>query len=175
MKYTFTIRLGGGQEKLVVQANPGELAWHVVLKVLGYILFREHRPRIEEGIGWHYKPDLVALDAEGKLALWVDCGNIAVRKIDRVARKVGKAPFYILRRTEHEADTLVRAMTGKVRDLARVKVLSFDEGVVDEIAAWLDATNDLTCRRRDESLELTLENRRGRLARATKVRTWSDG
>ncbi|MFV0347218.1 MAG: YaeQ family protein [Halodesulfovibrio sp.] len=129
--------------KLVLRAAPGEVAWHIALKVLGYLLFMEYEPRIEEGIGWHYKPDLVSLDAEGRLRLWVDCGNIAVRKIDRVAQKVGAdVPFIILRRTQRDAQLLAQSLD-KMRFPERVHILSFDKGFVDALAEALDATNHI--------------------------------
>ena len=129
--------------KLVLRAALGEVAWHIALKVLGYLLFMEYEPRIEEGIGWHYKPDLVSLDAEGRLRLWIDCGNIAVRKIDRVAQKLGAhVPFIILRRTQRDALLLAQSL-GRMRFPERVHILSFDKGFVDALAGALDATNHI--------------------------------
>ncbi|UZP67030.1 YaeQ family protein [Desulfovibrio mangrovi] len=132
--------------KLVLRAAPGEVAWHIALKILGYLLFMEYEPRIEEGIGWHYKPDLVSLDDHGALRLWVDCGNIAVRKIDRVAQKVGPdAPFVILRRSHRDALLLAQSLD-KMRFPERVHILSFEKGFVDAFADALDATNQIQTR-----------------------------
>jgi uncharacterized protein YaeQ len=174
MKFTFNINLttpdAEHQEKLVIASGAGELMWHVTLKLVGYLLFMEDRPRIEEGIGWHYKPDLVARDAGGRLTLWVDCGNIAVKKIDSVATKIGTAGrFVILRRTRREAELLNVVMGKKVKRRQRVTVLSFDDDFVDTVADLLDVTNELTCRRAEDTLRLTLTNRHGRRNLTTRV------
>ncbi len=174
MKFTFNIHLtapdAARQEKLVIASGSGEVAWHVALKLIGYLLFIEARPRIEEGIGWHYKPDLVAHDAEGRLTLWVDCGNIAVKKIDAVATKVGTAArFVILRRTRREAELLNVVMGKKVKHRQRVTVLSFDDDFVDALADLLDSTNALTCRRTEDTLHLRLTNRHGRRNLTTRI------
>lgn len=158
------------EEKIVLGAWTGEKMWHVVLKLFGYLLFHEHRPRIEEGIGWHFKPDLVRLDERGRVALWVDCGNIAPRKIDRVATKVG-APgrFFILKRHRRSAEMLRQLLDGKIRHLDRVHLVAFDDHVVDDVAQELDGTNKLTVRRSAERLELRLVNRRGEMDFATSI------
>ena len=189
MKFTVSLERivhnGGGPQtaphaaKLVLHSAPGEVAWHIALKLLGYTLFMDYAPRIEEGIGWHYKPDLVALDAQGQVRLWVDCGNIAVRKIERVAVKVGNgAPFFILRRTHRDAQLLAQSLTGKMRFPERLRILSFDNGVVDALAAHLDTTNHIRAHigilphhegeapatpRGFTDIRLTAENRRGAL------------
>ncbi|MCS6860627.1 MAG: YaeQ family protein [Abditibacteriales bacterium] len=177
MKYTFTIHLmtsdAQHREKLVIAAGAGEVAWHVALKLIGYLLFIEDRPRIEEGIDWHYKPDLVAHDAEGRLTLWVDCGNIAVKKVDAVATKVGTAArFVILRRTRREAERLHVVMGKKVKHRQRVIVLSFDDDFVDALADSLDSTNELTCRRTADGLHLRLVNRHGGRYLTTRIYRW---
>jgi uncharacterized protein YaeQ len=169
VKFTFSLTIDDVKEKLVIDAWKGEMTWHVVLKLLGFLLFFEDRPRIEESVQWHYKPDLFARDNEGKLRLWIDCGNIAVRKIDRVATKMGSERFFILRRTRHEAERLKAAMDGRVKHLARVQLVAFDDGFVDDLAAHLDRTNDLEASRSEKALALTVSNRRGRFARETAV------
>jgi uncharacterized protein YaeQ len=169
----FTVNLGVDdreEEKLVIAAWKGEMTWHIVLKLLGFILFHEDRPRIEESVQWHYKPDLVALDPEtGKIRLWIDCGNIAVKKIDRVATKIGAERFVILRRTLDEARRLDAAMDGKVKHRERVQLIAFDDGLVDDLAAHLDRTNELVVRRAEDELTIDCSNRRGRFRRTTAL------
>lgn len=177
MRLTFRLELeldgtdgGRTEEKLVLAAWTGEKMWHVVLKLLGYLLFYEQKPRIEEGIGWHYKPDLVRLDERGRVALWVDCGNIAPRKIDRVAKKVGgEGRFFILKRHRRAAEALRHLLAGKTRHLERVHLIAFDDHVVDELAKALDGTNRLAVRRTAERLVLRLANRRGEKTFETSI------
>ena len=64
------------QRRFLLQAAEGELAWHIALKLIAFILWMEHEPQVEM---------VVLRDAAGKVRLWGDCRNIAVRKIERVA------------------------------------------------------------------------------------------
>lgn len=152
------------RDRIVLDAAPGEVPWHIALKFLGYLLYREWEPRVEEGVGWHYKPDLVSLDAAGNIRLWLDCGNIAARKTDRVAAKLGEdTPFRILRRTEKDARQLAATLAGKVRHPQRVRLIAFDAGFVDAIAAGLDSTNRIKALRGADRLDLTFETRQDRV------------
>ena len=168
MKFTFSIQFDGpgGQlrEKMVAAAAGSEVTWHIALKFLGYLLFHQERPRIEQGVDWHYKPDLVALDPFGPVKLWVDCGNIAVKKIDRVATWVGPdAKFFILRRTRREAEILVANMKGKIKHAGRVSLIWFDDGFVDQLAKVLDSVNRCSGSQADDQLTLVVSNRHGEI------------
>jgi len=174
VKYTFTISLAADgvehRDKTVLAADRSELPWHIALKLMGLLLFWEEQPRVEEGVGWHYKPDLVALAPDGEIRLWVDCGNIAVRKIDRVAAKVGAAGrFVILRRQRQDAALLTQALTRKVGHGRRVEIWHFDPGFVDELAASLDATNEVRAERTPDRLVVTVRSRRGERTLATEI------
>ncbi len=171
MKFTLDLRVDDlEREKLVIAAWKGEMTWHITLKLLGYVLYFEERPRIEESVQWHYKPDLFARDeATGKIKLWIDCGNIAVRKIDRVATKIGAERFVILRRNVDEGRRLKDAMEGKVKHIERVLVIAFDDGLVDGLANHLDRTNDFAVRRSATELKIDCSNRRGRFERLTQL------
>jgi uncharacterized protein YaeQ len=170
VKFTFNLSLDGThEEKLVIAAWKGEMVWHIALKLLGYLLHFEEHPRIEESVQWHYKPDLVARDETGKITLWIDCGNIAVRKIDRVATKIGAERFLILRRTRGEAARLDDAMEGRVKHRARVQLIAFADGFVDALAAHLDRTNDLEARRSENEIALVVSNRRGRFEKTSPL------
>lgn len=166
VKFTFTVELttsaGTDRDKVVVASSGSEVTWHIALKLLGYLLFFEERPRIEQGVGWHYKPDLVVTDATGRVQRWVDCGNIAVKKIDRVATWLGgQADFHILRRTRRETELLARLALDKIKRPERVQLVWFDDDVVDRLARLLDSSNRCTCERSADRLSLTIVNRHG--------------
>ncbi len=60
----------------------GESYQHVLMKALGYAMFAPAFPNleIETRVGLRYKPDLIALGANGDFALWGECGQNAIRK-----------------------------------------------------------------------------------------------
>lgn len=176
MKFTvsFSLEKEGRthQEKRVLASHPSEVRWHIALKVLGLLLFADLRPQVEEGVGWHYKPDLVAFGPLGEVSLWVDCGNISARKVDRVSRWLGSpGRFFVLERDEGEGRELARVIARKVRHPDRVTVHYFDEGVVDDLAAHLDATNEMRGHLGDAQLALTVTSRRGDLRMLTGIHT----
>jgi uncharacterized protein YaeQ len=165
MKYTCTITRhssrGTLRGKTVLRAAPGEVSWHIALKILGYILFMPHAPRIEENVGWHFKPDLAAYAPDGGVSLWVDCGNIAVRKISRVAAWLpAAAEFHILRRTVRDA-SLLCASARAVRRPERVHITAFDNGFVHTLADMLYATNRMEAVLDNHRLALTVTCRSG--------------
>lgn len=165
MKYTCSITRHSNastlRSKVVLRAGVSEVAWHIALKILGFILFMQHKPLIEEGVGWHYKPDLVAFTPTGAISLWVDCGNIAVRKIDRVASWLPKeAEFHILRRTAKDAMTLAAAAKN-IKKPERLLLTAFDTGFVDAVAESLGVTNRMDATLSDNRLVLQLANRGG--------------
>lgn len=181
MKLTFQIQLRSGSEvkdpepqKLVIAGWNGEMGWHLALKLLAYLVFFEMRPKIEVGIGWHYKPDLVSLDDRGNVELWVDCGNIAVRKIDRVATKVGTdGRFFIFKRHSSETRLLLRALRGKIKRPERLTLVCFDDEFVDHLTELLDGTNELRVDRSAESLRLHLKNRHGEQVLESRIHRFS--
>ncbi len=69
----------------------GETYRHVLLKALGYAMFVEEYPdlEIELPVGLRYKPDLVALAADGdglnqrgaRFRFWGECGLVTMRKV----------------------------------------------------------------------------------------------
>ena len=174
MKYTVSITLIADgtvhRDKRVLGAGPSELPWHIALKLLGLLLFFEPGLQVEQGLGWHYKPDLLSLDAEGRVRLWIDCGNISVRKVDRVANKVGATGrFALLRRQRQDADLLLRSLEGRLRHPERVELLHFDDGFVDRFAGALGTTNEIEAERTDARLDLALRNRGGESRLVSRV------
>lgn len=146
MKFTFRItnKTTGEVEKFVTESGSSEVDWHIALKVLGYMLYFERRPEIEQDVGQHYRPDLFAWDEyHQNVSLWIDCGNIAVKKIDKVATKMGKSgKFVILRRTEQDAKNLFDRIQ-RIKHPERVSIISFAPEFVDKVAGLLDRTNDV--------------------------------
>ncbi|WP_051260984.1 YaeQ family protein [Desulfovibrio inopinatus] len=176
MKYTLSLALEMDdiliKDKVVLRAGPSEVVWHIALKMLGYMLYAQDRPVIEHGVGRHYKPDLVRLAPDGSIALWIDCGNIAVKKVDRVAMWVGTiGRFVILRRNAYEAATLLDAGRGRLKRPERVTVRYFEDGFVNGFAGCLDTANSVDARREEDRLSLSIQNRRGRNVLESTVST----
>lgn len=146
MKLTFSITNSQTSErdKFVIEQAPSEVSWHIALKLLGYILYFDRKPQIEQDVGQHYRPDLFSWDEfHQNVSLWIDCGNIAVKKIDKVATKMGKSgEFVILRRTEFDAKNLSDRIQ-KIKHPERVTIISFEDRFVDQVADLIEGTNEV--------------------------------
>ena len=82
--------LWGAERRVTLYKRAGESRDHVVLKLLGLVLFFhpdlvvEHPERV--GV---YKSDLSRRDARGDVVQWVECGLVSAFKLDRLTRALG--------------------------------------------------------------------------------------
>lgn len=167
MKYSFNIQANDGKqdytEKLVLGAFSNESGGHIALKLLAYLMFIKKRPRIDEDAGWHFVPDLIARNDGGDIILWIDCGSVSAKKADTIATKVRDSiDFYVFRKTEREMEQFYKQIQDKVKHLANVKCVSFDDDFVDGIGNALDRTNNLEAYVTDEMVTITIENSFGK-------------
>jgi hypothetical protein len=90
----------------------GESRDHVVLKLLGLLLTSAHPSahvvKIEPP---HrvvdYKPDVAAFNAAGEVVEWIECGDVAVGKLDKLTRALGGAVLvHVLKKGERPARLL---------------------------------------------------------------------
>lgn len=166
MKYSVTLEEAGGsardgREKLVLASQASESAWHITLKLLGYLLYHAHAPAIERSVNWHYKPDLVTMNGDG-VSLWIDCGVIGVKKIERVSAWLSpQAQFVILRSQQRDARHLLHAVRNRLKPGRSLTIHWFENGAVHALADRLDAANTLSWRIEKEGLAISLRNRGG--------------
>ncbi len=81
--------------RLVVVKKPVERAEHVFMKAFLWALFLPDYPKIavEVPIGDRYKPDLVALDAEGRPVFWAESGKVGAEKLTSLLRRYRDTHF----------------------------------------------------------------------------------
>ncbi|MFA6601234.1 MAG: hypothetical protein WCU74_09540, partial [Candidatus Omnitrophota bacterium] len=87
-KYTFDLKFPKVQKKLILVKSDLELHAHVIMKLLGYVLYYDPELKIEASVDMHYMPDLVIPGDHGVPRLWIDCGKIAIRKVESLAQKL---------------------------------------------------------------------------------------
>jgi hypothetical protein len=132
---TYHIRVAG--ERLTVHKKNGESYEHVLMKVLGYAMFRPLYPRleVEKRIGLRYKPDLIALDDQGKAEFWGECGHVGLRKVvwlakHRGARQIALFKFDIL--AKHFIEQVREEVEPRYRPPSRIRLFNFDSVVAKE-------------------------------------------
>jgi uncharacterized protein YaeQ len=149
MKFNFNLRSDDWRrklpEKLIIGRTELESVECVVLKLLAYvILFRE---RLEISPNLHdedipFIPGVVQLDYERRPALWVECGDCTVQKLDKLAVKAHEAEIWVMLRSPDALAQLVRQMThAKVRK-NRYHLIAFEEEMFTEMVRLLHTRND---------------------------------
>jgi uncharacterized protein YaeQ len=146
---TYHFRIRG--ERLTVYKKNGESYEHVLMKTLGYAMFRPRYPQleVERRIGLRYKPDLVALDEQGKAEFWGECGHVGLRKVSWLAKHSGArhlALFKMNITAKHFIEQVRAEVEPRYRPPTRIVLFNFDALVVQEVgeeltdvpAAWYE-------------------------------------
>ena len=143
MKYTFNIHDERIPPKLVLVQAKGESEAHIILKLLSYLMFYRQGIKIEHRVEQHFKPDLVIEGDNFQPLLWVDCGNTAIRKLNKVATKNHDCEIYIVKENSRQLDAYYQKAQKRVKRIERVRFICFDDGFVTALVNGLQRTNDV--------------------------------
>lgn len=136
---TYHLRLAG--ERLTLYKQAGESYEHVLMKALGYVMFRAVYPtlEIERRIGLRYKPDLVALDDTQQIEFWGECGAVSFRKIAWLAKHTRARRIVIFKfaQTLQAVAQWIQLLRAEVepryRPKARLSLIIFAASVMEEV------------------------------------------
>jgi uncharacterized protein YaeQ len=149
-KYSFRFESRDRRRELpggiIIAQNDTETIAHVVLKMLGFVLFYRERLQIEGDVhndSITYKPDLVWLDYDMRPKLWVECGECSVNKLDKLAVKVHNAEIWVLKKSPAAAEHLLAAMAKEELRRDRYHILSFEEEMFGELCGLVTARNEM--------------------------------
>lgn len=149
-KYSFRFRSEERRRelpnKLIIAQNEPETTAHVLLKLLAYMLFYRDRLQMETSLhldNISYVPDLIQLDYTLRPALWVECGECGVAKIDKLAVKVPEAEIWIVKKSLTEAQNLVRGMERGDLRRNRYGIIAFDSDLFQELEGMIQNRNDI--------------------------------
>lgn len=135
---------GDVKKKLILVKNDLESRAHVVMKLLAFMIYFEPRLQVETSAGMHYKPDLMIAGDHGVPELWIDCGKIALRKVDSLSGKLRASRVILVKETKRELETFRQLIEKKVEHSATLEYLAFDKGFVSGIADALARGNEVT-------------------------------
>ena len=133
--------------KLIIAQHETETIAHVGLKLLAFLLFARERLQIEVNLhddNIPFLPDLVQLDYELRPALWVECGECSLSKLNKLAVKVSDAEIWIVKKSPADAELLLRAMEREELRRNRYGLVALDPEGFDEVCHHLQPRNDLT-------------------------------
>lgn len=123
--------------RLFLAKQVGESMAHVAMKLLAWLLHHEDGLVVEASAGQHYKPDLLAADAQGRPRLWIDCGSTSIRKLGEIVRRNPDARFVIVKPYPLALRRYAALARTRLGALPQVRFTAFDDGFVDALAARL--------------------------------------
>lgn len=151
-KYSFNLtsedrRRADLPRKILIAQHDGETVAQVTLRLLALLVF--WRPRLQLESNLHdddipFVPDLAQLDYELRPALWVECGECSVAKLDKLAVKCHDAEIWVVKRSAAEAEQLRLAMKKAELRVNRYHLLAFDEEMFAEVCGLVRERNDVT-------------------------------
>ncbi|HSH96570.1 MAG TPA: YaeQ family protein [Roseimicrobium sp.] len=133
--------------RIIIGQKDTETTAHVVLKLMGYLLFFRERLQIEPRLhddNIPFEPDLVQLNYEMHPALWVECGECGVPKLHKLAVKIPDAEIWVVKRSVAEAQRLLVAMEKGDLRRNRYQIVALDLEMFDEVTGMVGERNEIT-------------------------------
>ena len=153
-RYVFNLRGTSSRStlpsKILLVQRETETLTHILLKLFGFLLFQRERLQIEPHLDDEYipyTPDLLQTDLQGRIALWVECGECAVTKLDRLAVKVPDAEIWTLKPSAAAAADLLARMRHDELRPGRYGLVGLDPAMLAEVAGLTQARNDVVWHR----------------------------
>src|SRR5690348_10834142 len=144
--------------RVIFSSPPGESTWHVALKLLAYLIYHRRNPLVERPVGQRYKPDLVVV-RDGRVRLWIDCGETSLRKLERVVTANPAARVVIVKDTLRHLESYMKLADAALVDPARVIYLAFGDTLVDDLARALRQRNRIRFTMGPAGLQVELNGR----------------
>ena len=142
--------------RVIFSSFAGESTWHVALKLLAYLIYRQRHPLVEHGVGQRYKPDLVVLGDDRRVRLWIDCGETSLRKLERVVTANPVARVVIVKDTLRRLEAYRKLAPRDLQEEPRLLYLAFGDGLVDGLAGAMRQRNRVRFARGPAGLEVDL-------------------
>jgi len=143
------LRVNGAERRLLLVSGPNEPEEHLALKLAAYLLFWAEEPALEASFknpalaGFDFLPDLLALDADGGIGLWVECGSTTLNKLTKLTRRVPRGRIVVLKESEREARRLREELRAELTREARIEVLAWPGESFREWAGALRESNEV--------------------------------
>lgn len=141
------LHVNGENRKLILAADREETLEHLALKLSAFLLFWDADPIVAPSVqhpalsNQEFRPDLVALDLSGAVALWVECGTVTIHKMNKLVKRYPSARLVVIKASEHDGRRLREDLSDKVDRSDRVEILAWK---ASDFAVWLRAMAEKT-------------------------------
>src|SRR4051812_23037851 len=127
MKIRAELHLGNYSGKFILAARPEETAAHLGLKLAACAMFLAENPIVDPSSdhvalqGYDVRPDVCVLDEGGQMKLWIECGEVSINKLDKLARRLNSARIVVLKSHRHQSLQLRARLESQVRQGERIE------------------------------------------------------
>jgi len=130
--------------KILIGQRRLETPEDVILKLMARVIFSRERLQLEPRLhddNIPFDPSLVQLDYEMRPALWIECGDCPLTRINKLAVKAHEAEIWIVVRSVQAVEELIHEMAKHGVRRNRYHLLGFDAEMMDEMTALLASSN----------------------------------
>ncbi|OGS11714.1 MAG: hypothetical protein A2285_07220 [Elusimicrobia bacterium RIFOXYA12_FULL_57_11] len=139
------LNINGGSRRALIAAKEEETPEHVALRLTAAILFFDQEPALDTGpsdpsvtdIG--FLPDLMVGDGAGGVAVWIECGNVAVNKLTKVARRIRSGRLVILKESAEAGRRMREVIKKEISKGEKVEVWAWPK---EDFARWTAAIHE---------------------------------
>ena len=141
------LNINGGTRRVLIVAKEEETLDHVALRLAAAILFFDGEPALEVGAGdplladIGFTPDLLVPDGIGGVSVWIECGNVAVNKLTKVARRIKDGRLVIMKEDEDSGRRQREMVKKEIPRADNIEVLAFPR---KDFALWTAALKEST-------------------------------
>jgi uncharacterized protein YaeQ len=147
MKIRGELHLGEHSGKVILAAKPEEKLDHLAMKLAAFAMFLPDGPVVEPATdhpglqGLDIRPDVCTTNDAGELAAWIECGEVSINKLDKLARRLPETRIIVIKSEMRQATQLRARLTDEVKHGARIEIWTWPEGT---FKTWLNAMEDKT-------------------------------
>lgn len=138
------LNINGGARRVLVVGNEEETHEHLALRLAAAILFFDGGP-VEPGPNDHaladigFVPDLMVPDGVGGIKVWIECGNIAVNKLTKVARRIKGGRLVVLKEDADSGRRMREVIRKEINKGERIEVWAWKR---EDFARWNSALKE---------------------------------
>lgn len=155
------LNINGGSRRVLIMGNDEETHEHLALRLAAAVLFFDGEP-VEPGPKDHaladigFVPDLMVPDGIGGIKVWIECGNVAVNKLTKVARRIKEGRLVILKEDVESGRRLREVIKKEINKGERVEVWAWPRADFAKWGAALKESNYLYGEAAGQSLNLVV-------------------
>ncbi len=117
------------------------------MKLAAFAMFLPQGPVVEPATdhpglqGLEIRPDVCTMNEAGEIAVWIECGEVSINKLDKLARRLPETRIVVIKATKHQALQLRERLSDEVKQGARIEIWTWPEGAFQ---TWLASMEDKT-------------------------------